>query len=193
MSINLFNPKYFSFELIKEIYTDFGFEPPHVKFSDRPEMRVGEDAVWDHAENALRNACEVAQLEYTLNPGEGAFYGPKLEFVLKDAIGRDWQCGTWQVDFVLPERLNANYIAEDGSKQRPVMLHRAILGSFERFLGILLENHAGALPAWLAPEQVVVMNITDKQAGYVRQVTEALQNKGFRVINDLRTVKFHFL
>ena len=148
-------------DLLLSVYRDFGFDEVRVKFSDRPEKRAGSDATWDKAEGALRHAIEAAGLEYTMNPGEGAFYGPKLEFVLRDAIGRDWQCGTLQVDFVLPERLGAEYVGEDGAVHRPVMLHRAILGSFERFLGILIENHAGKFPTWLAPVQAVVMNITD--------------------------------
>ena len=147
-------------ELIKEIYTDFGFEPPHVKFSDRPEMRVGADTVWDHAENALRNACDAAKLEYTLNPGEGAFYGPKLEFVLRDCIGRHWQCGTIQLDFNLPERLGAVYTSETDERIAPVMIHRALLGSLERFIGILIEHFAGHFPLWLAPVQVVLTGIS---------------------------------
>ncbi|MEY2919406.1 MAG: hypothetical protein RL261_711, partial [Pseudomonadota bacterium] len=163
-----------------------------VKFSDRPAKRAGSDETWDRAEGALKAAVEAAGLEYTLNPGEGAFYGPKLEFVLRDAIGRDWQCGTLQVDFVLPERLGAEYVGEDGQVHRPVMLHRAILGSLERFLGILIENHAGKFPAWLAPVQAVVMNITDGQADYVRKATEFLKNQGLRVEMDLRNEKVGF-
>ena len=143
-------------------------------------------------EGALREAIEDAGLPYTMNPGEGAFYGPKLEFVLRDAIGRDWQCGTWQVDFVLPERLNANYIAEDGSKQRPVMLHRAILGSFERFIGILIENYAGKLPLWLAPVQVAVATITTDANDYAEEVVEALRAQGIRAVSDLRNEKINY-
>ena len=178
--------------LLREIYADFGFHSVHVKFSDRPAKRAGSDATWDKAESALRTAVEAAGLEYTLNPGEGAFYGPKLEFVLRDAIGRDWQCGTLQVDFVLPERLGAEYVAEDGAKHRPVMLHRAILGSFERFIGILIENHAGKLPTWLAPVQAAVLNITDRQAAFVGEVTEFLKNQGVRAEPDLRNEKIGF-
>ncbi|MEY2918768.1 MAG: threonine--tRNA ligase [Pseudomonadota bacterium] len=179
-------------DLLMSVYKDFGFEEVHVKFSDRPAKRAGTDATWDKAEAALKAAVETAGLEYTLNPGEGAFYGPKLEFVLRDAIGRDWQCGTLQVDFVLPERLGAEYVGEDGAVHRPVMLHRAILGSMERFLGILIENHAGKFPTWLAPVQAVVMNITDGQADYVRKATEFLKNQGLRVEMDLRNEKVGF-
>jgi threonyl-tRNA synthetase len=178
--------------LLQSVYRDFGFDEVRVKFSDRPDKRAGSDATWDKAEDALKSAVEAAGLEYTLNPGEGAFYGPKLEFVLRDAIGRDWQCGTLQVDFVLPERLDAEYVGEDGAVHRPVMLHRAILGSMERFLGILIENYAGKFPTWLAPVQVVVMNITDGQAGYVRKATEFLKNQGLRVEMDLRNEKVGF-
>jgi threonyl-tRNA synthetase len=178
--------------LLMSVYADFGFTDVRVKFSDRPAQRAGSDATWDKAEGALRNAVEAAGLDYTMNPGEGAFYGPKLEFVLRDAIGRDWQCGTLQVDFVLPERLGAEYIGEDGAAHRPVMLHRAILGSLERFIGILIENHAGRFPTWLAPVQAVVMNITDGQADYVRKATEFLKNQGLRVEMDLRNEKVGF-
>ena len=178
--------------LLREIYADFGFKGVHVKFSDRPAKRAGSDDTWDRAEAALKTAVEAAGLEYTLNPGEGAFYGPKLEFVLRDAIGRDWQCGTLQVDFVLPERLGAEYVGEDGAKHRPVMLHRAILGSFERFIGILIENYAGKLPTWLAPVQAAVLNITDRQAPFVTEVTEFLKNQGVRAEPDLRNEKIGF-
>jgi threonyl-tRNA synthetase len=179
-------------DLLKSVYADFGFTEVKVKFSDRPVKRAGSDETWDKAEGALRSAVEAAGLEYTMNPGEGAFYGPKLEFVLRDAIGRDWQCGTLQVDFVLPERLGAEYIGEDGAAHRPVMLHRAILGSFERFIGILIENHAGRFPAWLAPVQAVVINITDAQAEYCRKAAEFLKNQGLRVELDLRNEKVGF-
>jgi threonyl-tRNA synthetase len=178
--------------LILDIYRDFGFDDVRIKFSDRPVKRVGEDAVWDKAEAALRAATEAAGIETTLNPGEGAFYGPKLEFVLRDAIGRDWQCGTLQVDLNMPGRLGAHYIDEHSQKRTPVMLHRAIFGSLERFFGILLEHHAGRLPAWLAPVQAVVMSITDKQHAYVGQVTDFLQNQGLRVDSDLRNEKVGF-
>jgi threonyl-tRNA synthetase len=178
-------------ELLSSIYRDLGFPEFRVKFSDRPANRAGSDAVWDQAEGALREACRTAGVEYTLNPGEGAFYGPKLEFVLRDAIGRDWQCGTLQVDFVLPERLGAEYVAEDGTRRRPVMLHRAILGSFERFLGILIEQHAGRFPLWLAPVQVVVATIVDEVAPFAREAAAALQAAGLRVELDLRNEKIN--
>jgi threonyl-tRNA synthetase len=179
-------------KLLLDIYRDFGFEDVRVKFADRPPKRVGDDAVWDRAETALKAATAAAGIEYTLNPGEGAFYGPKLEFVLKDAIGRDWQCGTLQVDFNMPVRLGAHYIDEHSAKRTPVMLHRAIFGSLERFLAILLEHHAGRLPAWLAPVQAVVLGITDRQDAYVKQITETLKNQGFRVEFDLRNEKVGF-
>ncbi|MBL6453695.1 threonine--tRNA ligase [Belnapia sp. T6] len=177
--------------LLSSIYRDLGFSEFRVKFSDRPAMRAGTDEVWDQAEGALREACRTAGVEYTLNPGEGAFYGPKLEFVLRDAIGRDWQCGTLQVDFVLPERLGAEYVAEDGSRKRPVMLHRAILGSFERFIGILIEQHAGRFPLWLAPVQVVVTTIVSDADGYAREAAAALAKAGLRVELDLRNEKIN--
>jgi threonyl-tRNA synthetase len=179
-------------ELLQTVYRDFGFTELQVKFSDRPDVRAGDDATWGRAEAALKNATEAAGLSYTLNPGEGAFYGPKLEFVLRDAIGRDWQCGTLQVDFVLPERLDATYVAEDGSKQRPVMLHRAILGSFERFLGILIENYAGRFPLWLAPVQVVVATITSDADAYALEVAAACKAAGLRVVTDLRNEKINY-
>jgi threonyl-tRNA synthetase len=179
-------------ELILSIYQDFGFSEVRIKFSDRPPKRVGSDAVWDKAEIALRQASAAAGIETTLNPGEGAFYGPKLEFVLRDAIGRDWQCGTLQVDFNMPERLGASYIGEDGQKHTPVMLHRAMFGSLERFIGILLEHHAGKLPTWLAPVQIVVMGITNAQDEYCTQVAENLRNHGLRVETDLRYEKVGF-
>ncbi|UFN49851.1 threonine--tRNA ligase [Roseomonas sp. OT10] len=178
-------------DLLSSIYRDLGFDSFRVKFSDRPENRAGTDATWDQAEGALRDACMSAGVEYELNPGEGAFYGPKLEFVLRDAIGRDWQCGTLQVDFVLPERLEAEYVAEDGSRKRPVMLHRAILGSFERFLGILIEQHAGRFPLWLAPVQVVVATIVSDADGFARQAVEALRAQGIRAELDLRNEKIN--
>jgi threonyl-tRNA synthetase len=178
-------------ELLKSIYKDFGFTEVRVKFSDRPEKRAGDDSIWDKAESALLDASKAAGLETTLNPGEGAFYGPKLEFVLRDAIGRDWQCGTLQVDFVLPERLDASYAAEDGSKKRPVMLHRAILGSFERFIGILIENFAGRFPVWLAPTQVVVATIVSDADGYAQEVVERLKSAGLRVEADIRNEKIN--
>ncbi|HKT75060.1 MAG TPA: threonine--tRNA ligase [Steroidobacteraceae bacterium] len=179
-------------KLILDIYRDFGFDDLKIKFADRPPKRVGADDVWDRAEQALKAASRAAGIEYTLNPGEGAFYGPKLEFVLRDAIGRDWQCGTLQVDLNLPGRLGAYYIDEQSAKRTPVMLHRAIFGSLERFFAILLEHHAGRLPAWLAPTQAVVMSITDRQSEYVGQVAETLKNQGFRVESDLRNEKVGF-
>jgi threonyl-tRNA synthetase len=178
--------------LILDIYRDFGFEDVRIKFADRPPKRVGSDEVWDRAEEALKVACQAAGIEYTLNPGEGAFYGPKLEFVLRDAIGRDWQCGTLQVDFNMPGRLGAYYIDEHSAKRTPVMLHRAMFGSLERFFAILLEHHAGRLPAWLAPVQAVVMSITHAQDAYVQSVTESLQNQGVRAVSDLRNEKVGF-
>jgi threonyl-tRNA synthetase len=179
-------------ELLRTIYKDLGFPDFVVKFSDRPATRAGSDPTWDRAEAALRDACATAGVPYTLNPGEGAFYGPKLEFVLRDAIGRDWQCGTLQVDFVLPERLDANYVAEDGAKHRPVMLHRAILGSMERFLGILIEQYAGKFPLWLAPLQVVVATITSDADDYAREVAATLSRAGLQVATDLRNEKINF-
>ena len=179
-------------ELLLSIYRDFGFDDVRVKYSDRPEKRVCSDEVWDRAEQALIAATRAAGVEYTLNPGEGAFYGPKLEFVLQDAIGRDWQCGTWQVDLNLPGRLGAHYIDGDSARRTPVMLHRAIFGSLERFFAILLEHHAGRLPSWLAPVQCVVMPITDRQDAYVAGVVEALKNQGFRASSDLRNEKVGF-
>ncbi|WP_203076725.1 threonine--tRNA ligase [Falsiroseomonas ponticola] len=177
--------------LLSRIYKDLGFESFRVKFSDRPEQRAGDDGIWDRAEGALHEACRKAGVDYEMNPGEGAFYGPKLEFVLRDAIGRDWQCGTFQVDFVLPERLDAEYVAEDGTRKRPVMLHRAILGSFERFLGILIEQHAGRFPLWLAPVQVVVATIVDDAAPFAKEAAEALRKAGLRVDLDLRNEKIN--
>ena len=179
-------------DLLGSIYRDFGFPEFRVRFSDRPKVRAGADEVWDRAEGALKDACKAAGLDFVLNPGEGAFYGPKLEFVLRDAIGRDWQCGTLQVDFVLPERLDASYIGEDGQRHRPVMLHRAILGSLERFIGILIENHAGRLPLWLAPVQVVVATITNDSDGYAVSVADRLKAAGLRVELDLRSEKIGY-
>jgi threonyl-tRNA synthetase len=178
--------------LILDIYRDFGFEEVAIKFADRPPRRVGSDDIWDRAEAALKAACAAAGIDYTLNRGEGAFYGPKLEFVLRDAIGRDWQCGTLQVDLNMPVLLGAYYIDEHSAKRTPVMLHRAMFGSLERFFAILLEHHAGRLPAWLSPVQAVVLSITDRQHEYVRRVTESLKNQGFRVESDLRNEKVGF-
>jgi threonyl-tRNA synthetase len=179
-------------DMLARIYKDLGFENFSVKFSDRPETRAGSDEVWDKAETALMAATKAAGCDFDLNPGEGAFYGPKLEFVLTDAIGRDWQCGTLQVDFVLPERLDATYIGEDGGKHRPVMLHRAILGSFERFIGILIESHAGKLPFWLAPRQVVVAAIVTDANEYVHEVVAALKAVGIRAGADTRNEKINY-
>lgn len=179
-------------KLILGIYRGFGFEDVRIKFADRPEVRVGDDAVWDQAEAALLTALESAGLEYTHNPGEGAFYGPKLEFVLRDAIGRDWQCGTLQVDLNMPGRLGASYIGEDGNKHTPVMLHRAIFGSLERFMGILIEHHAGNLPLWLAPTQIKVLTITSDADDYAEQVAARLRENGLRVETDLRNEKISY-
>ncbi|MDX1562424.1 MAG: threonine--tRNA ligase [Gammaproteobacteria bacterium] len=179
-------------KLLLDLYRDFGFEEVIIKFADRPERRVGDDAVWDRAETALESAMQSLGLDYTLNKGEGAFYGPKIEFVLRDAIGRDWQCGTLQVDFNLPNRLGASYIGEDGQKHMPVLLHRAIFGSLERFIGILLEHFAGALPFWLAPDQVVVATITSDVDEYALRVTDALNAAGIRARADLRNEKINY-
>jgi threonyl-tRNA synthetase len=179
-------------DLLRDIYADFGFPEFRIKFSDRPEVRAGSDEIWDKAERALKDACDAAGVETTLNPGEGAFYGPKLEFVLRDAIGRDWQCGTLQVDFVLPERLDASYVAEDGSRRRPVMLHRAILGSMERWIGVLIEQYAGRFPLWLSPLQVVVATITNDADAYARDVAAACKAAGLRVALDLRNEKINY-
>lgn len=179
-------------DLLLSIYKDFGFTDVVVKFSDRPEVRAGDDSTWDKAEGALRKAIETVGIPYTMNPGEGAFYGPKLEFVLRDAIGRDWQCGTLQVDFVLPERLDASYVGEDGKKHRPVMLHRAIFGSFERFIGVLIEHYGGKFPLWLAPTQVVVTTITSDADAYGQQVFKKLKDMGFRSEIDLRNEKISY-
>ncbi|WP_428852833.1 threonine--tRNA ligase [Imbroritus primus] len=179
-------------ELALSVYQDFGFKDVAIKLSLRPEKRAGSDEVWDRAEEGLRTALRACGLEWEELPGEGAFYGPKVEYHIKDAIGRSWQCGTLQLDFVLPERLGAEYVAEDNSRKRPVMLHRAILGSFERFLGILLENHAGALPLWLAPEQVAVLNIADAQSEYATSVVQTLKKQGFRASADLRNEKITY-
>ena len=179
-------------ELLMSIYKDFGFEQVLVNFADRPPVRAGADEVWDRAEGALMAAVKSTGLEVHLNPGEGAFYGPKLEFVLRDAIGRDWQCGTLQVDFVLPERLDASYVGEDGERHRPVMLHRAILGSIERFLGILIEHHAGRFPLWLAPRQVVVATITEDSDAYAGEVLARLRAAGLRAEADLRNEKIGY-
>jgi len=179
-------------ELLRSVYRDLGFEEVAVRFSDRPETRAGADETWDKAEAALLEAVQETGLDYSLAPGEGAFYGPKLDFVLRDAIGRDWQCGTLQVDFVLPERLDASYVGEDGAKHRPVMLHRAILGSFERFLAILIEQYAGRFPLWLAPVQATVATITSDADAYAEQVRAAFAGAGLRVETDLRNEKINY-
>ncbi len=179
-------------DLLFEVYRDFGFEEVLVKLSTRPEKRVGSDELWDKAEKALEDALNQRGLDWELQPGEGAFYGPKIEFSLKDCLGRVWQLGTIQLDFSMPERLGAHYVAEDNSKKTPVMLHRAILGSLERFIGILIEHYAGALPLWLAPVQAVVMNITDRQAAFAQEAADFLKDRGFRVETDLRNEKIGF-
>ncbi len=179
-------------DLILGIYRSFGFEDVRIKFADRPEVRVGEDEVWDQAEAALKKALEVAGLEHSYNPGEGAFYGPKLEFVLRDAIGRDWQCGTLQVDLNMPGRLGASYVGEDGNKHLPVMLHRAIFGSLERFIGILIEHHAGKLPLWISPTQAQVLTITSDADDYANEVAGELRSAGLRVETDIRNEKISY-
>lgn len=178
--------------LLQEVYQALGFTQIKVKFSDRPTVRAGTDAIWDKAESSLKMAVEAAGLDYTMNPGEGAFYGPKLEFVLQDAIGRDWQCGTLQVDFVLPERLDASYTGSDGAKHRPVMLHRAILGTFERFIGILIEQYAGKFPLWLAPTQVVVVTVTNEADDYAKEVHALLLDAGLRAELDVSSEKISY-
>ncbi len=179
-------------DVLSAVYRDFGFDEMIIRLSTRPEQRVGSDEVWDRAEAALAEALDFKALDWQTLPGEGAFYGPKIEFSLKDCLGRVWQCGTMQVDFSMPGRLDAQYVAEDGSRQAPVMLHRAMLGSFERFIGILIEHYAGEFPVWLAPVQAMVINITDSQAGYVNEVTAALKTEGIRVESDLRNEKVGF-
>jgi threonyl-tRNA synthetase len=179
-------------QLLRAVYDDFGFTEVLVKLSLRPEKRAGSDSTWDKAEEGLRIALRASGLSWEELLGEGAFYGPKIEYQIKDALGRSWQCGTIQLDFVLPERLDAEYVAEDNQRKRPVMLHRAILGSFERFLGILIEHYEGSFPVWLAPVQAVVMNITDNQADFVKKMEKTLRDKGFRIISDLRNEKIGF-
>ena len=179
-------------DLVLSIYKDFGFENVSIKFSDRPEKRVGSNDIWDKSEKALKEAMEATGLEYSLNPGEGAFYGPKLEFVLRDAIGREWQCGTLQVDLNMPERLGGNYVSNDGAKKNPVMLHRALFGSLERFIGILLEHYAGKLPVWLAPVQAIIAPITSELNAYAEEINEQLKNNGIRVQTDLRNEKISY-
>ena len=178
--------------LILSIYKDFGFEDIHIKFSDRPEKRVGSDAIWDKSEEALKIAIEATGLSYTHNPGEGAFYGPKIEFVLRDAIGRDWQCGTLQVDLNLPDRLSANFVAEDGKKYAPVMLHRALFGSIERFIGILIENYSGRLPLWLAPTQIVIATITTDTNPYAEEIFKLFKENNLRTAIDIRNEKIGY-
>jgi len=178
--------------LVFDIYKEFGFDQVAVKLSTRPANRIGSDEVWDQLESALVGALQSMQIDYRLNPGEGAFYGPKLEFVLRDAIGRDWQCGTLQVDLNLPERFDISYIADNGERRQPVMLHRALFGSLERFIGILIEHHGGALPLWLAPQQVVVLNISEAQADYAREISERLRRQGLRSSADLRNEKIGY-
>ncbi len=179
-------------DLVYKVYADFGFEDIEIALSTRPEKRVGDDATWDAAEAALETSLKEKGLDFRLQPGEGAFYGPKIEFTLRDCLGRGWQCGTVQLDFSMPGRLDAEYVAEDGSRQTPVMIHRAILGSIERFVGILIENHAGKLPVWLAPNQAVIMNITGDHAEYVQKIEKTLKNTGLRAISDLRNEKIGF-
>jgi threonyl-tRNA synthetase len=178
--------------LLQRVYKDFGFTDIIYKVATRPEKRIGSDESWDKAEHALMESLRQSGCEFAISPGDGAFYGPKIEYTLKDAIGRQWQCGTMQVDFSMPERLDAEYVGEDGGRHRPVMLHRAIVGSLERFIGILIEQHAGAMPVWLAPVQVAVLNITDSQAEYARDVAKSLQNQGLRVELDLRNEKITY-
>jgi threonyl-tRNA synthetase len=178
--------------LVQKVYADFGFSKILYKVSTRPDKRIGSDAVWDKAEFALMESLRRSGCEFEISPGDGAFYGPKIEYTLKDALGRQWQCGTMQVDFSLPERLGAEFVAESGERHAPVMLHRAILGSLERFIGILIEEHAGALPVWLAPTQAVVACITDSQADYAQEVAKLLQKQGVRVAVDLRNEKINY-
>ena len=178
--------------LLQKVYADFGFKDIIYKIATRPDSRIGSDDLWDKAEQALMEALRRSGCEFEVSPGEGAFYGPKIEYTLKDAIGRPWQCGTMQVDFNMAERLGAEYVTETSGRAHPVMLHRAIIGSFERFIGILIEQHAGALPAWLAPQQVAVLNITDGQAGYAQEVVKTLEKQGLRVSGDLRNEKITY-
>jgi threonyl-tRNA synthetase len=178
--------------LLQKVYRDFGFTEIIYKVATRPQQRIGSDEIWDKAEQALMQSLRASGCDFQVAPGDGAFYGPKIEYTLKDAIGRQWQCGTMQVDFSMAERLDAEYVGEDGARHRPVMLHRAIVGSMERFIGILLEQHAGALPAWLAPVQAVVLNITDSQADYARELAQSLRNQGLRVELDLRNEKITY-
>ncbi|MBY0237318.1 MAG: threonine--tRNA ligase, partial [Burkholderiaceae bacterium] len=178
--------------LLQKVYKDFGFTDIIYKVATRPDARIGSDEVWDKAEHALIESLRASGVDYIIAPGDGAFYGPKIEYTLKDALGRQWQCGTMQVDFSMPGRLGAEYVDEHGERKAPVMLHRAIVGSLERFIGILIEQHAGALPVWLAPTQVVVANITDAQADYVAEIVKSLQKQGLRVQADLRNEKITY-
>ncbi len=178
--------------LLQKVYRDFGFTEIIYKLATRPEKRIGTEESWDKAEQALAAGLKASGCDFEISPGEGAFYGPKIEYTLKDALGRQWQCGTMQVDPNMPERLDAEFVGEDGARHRPIMLHRAIVGSLERFIGILIEQHAGALPVWLAPVQVAVLNITDSQADYAREVVKTLQNQGLRVDLDLRNEKITY-
>ena len=178
--------------LLQKVYRDFGFNEVIYKVATRPKKSIGSDEAWDRAERALVNSLEKSKIAFALSPGEGAFYGPKIEYSLKDGIGRVWQCGTMQVDFFMPERLGAEYVGEDNARHTPVMLHRAIVGSMERFLGILIEHHAGAFPVWLAPVQAAVLSITEKQAAYAESVKNKLLNQGFRAISDLRNEKISY-
>jgi threonyl-tRNA synthetase len=178
--------------LLQKVYADFGFKDIIYKVATRPEKRIGSDESWDKAEHALMQSLRASGCDFEIAPGDGAFYGPKVEYTLKDALGRQWQCGTIQVDFSMPERLDAEYVGEDGNRHRPVMLHRAIVGSLERFIGILIEQHAGALPVWLAPVQVSVLNITDAQADYCLEIAKTLRNQGLRVDLDLRNEKITY-
>jgi threonyl-tRNA synthetase len=178
--------------LLSEIYSDLGFDKFNIKLSTRPEVRIGSDDVWDKAESALENAIKKLDLPYKIDEGDGAFYGPKLDFVLTDAIGREWQCGTFQADFNLPDRLDAEYIGEDGNKHHPVMIHRAILGSFERFIGILIENYSGKLPFWLAPQQVVIASIVSEVNDYALKIQTLMKEKGIRTEVDLRNEKISY-
>jgi threonyl-tRNA synthetase len=177
---------------LQKVYTDFGFGEIIYKVATRPEHRVGSDELWDKAEHAVMESLRRSGVEFIVAPGDGAFYGPKIEYTLKDALGRQWQCGTMQVDFNTAERLGGEYVTETSGRAHPVMLHRAIIGSFERFIGMLIEHHAGALPAWLAPVQVSVLNITDHQSDYAREVVKALQKQGLRVVSDLRNEKITY-
>jgi threonyl-tRNA synthetase len=179
-------------DLLRSVYADFGFDEIEVKLSTRPPKRIGAEEVWDRAEAALKASLDAKRLKWDLNPGEGAFYGPKIEFSLRDSLNRVWQCGTLQLDFALPGRLGAEYVAEDNTRRTPVMLHRAILGSLERFIGILIEHYAGAMPVWLAPVQAVVCSITEKQADFALEVENSLKAAGVRAASDLRNEKISY-